>query len=237
MRPRGAGGARFVPRLPLIPLFSLPLPPFRSTDTKEGLETNFATNTLAVFALTEALLPVLRRSSPSRVVVVSSGGQYTEALSLTDMQWKSGSGFSGARQYARDKRRQTALTERWGRDPANAGVFFASCHPGWADTDAVRTSLPQFYESLKPKLRTPEQGADTPTWLAIAPLPKLTTAVPAGTLANGAFWFDRRRVSTHLTSGGTSYPNEVVDTLHKNLEDLVAATLKAAAPAAAAAKA
>ena len=28
---------------------------------------------------------------------------------------------------------------------------------GWADTDAVRTSLPQFYESLKDKLRTPEQ--------------------------------------------------------------------------------
>jgi NAD(P)-dependent dehydrogenase (short-subunit alcohol dehydrogenase family) len=121
------------------------------TETSEGLEANFAVNTLTPFILTEELLPLLRASAPSRAIMVSSGGQYTEELVTKDLQWSKEGGFSGARQYARDKRRQTVLTEHWASLAENSGVVFASMHPGWADTDAVRTSLPQFYDSLKPK--------------------------------------------------------------------------------------
>ncbi len=32
--------------------------------------------------------------------------------------------------------------------------------------DTVQTAMPGFYESLKSKLRSPEQGADTMFWLA-----------------------------------------------------------------------
>jgi len=39
-------------------------------------------------------------------------------------------------------------------------------HPGWADTPAVRTSMPDFYNKMKNKLRTAEEGADTIVWLA-----------------------------------------------------------------------
>jgi dehydrogenase/reductase SDR family protein 12 len=69
------------------------------TETAEGLESNFAVNTMAGFLLTETLLPLLRASAPSRAVFVSSGGQYTESLHLDDMQWKKEGGFNGARQY------------------------------------------------------------------------------------------------------------------------------------------
>lgn len=48
----------------------------RSTST-DGLELSFATNTLGAFALTRQLEPVLKRSSPSRVIFVSSGGMYS----------------------------------------------------------------------------------------------------------------------------------------------------------------
>ena len=40
--------------------------------TAEGIETNFATNHLSGFLLTHLLLPLLRSSTPARVVVVSS---------------------------------------------------------------------------------------------------------------------------------------------------------------------
>lgn len=187
------------------------------TETLEGLEINFATNTLAAFVLTEELLPLLRSSAPSRVVTVSSGGQYTEDLVTDDLQWTS-SGFDGARQYARDKRRQTALTEWWAADPANAGVVFTAMHPGWADTDAVRTSLPDFYNALKDKLRTPEQGADTVFWLC---------CVPAEKLHSGGFYFDRKVTSTHLQMAGTQYEPSKVDELVKRLREVVADVMAA----------
>jgi dehydrogenase/reductase SDR family protein 12 len=101
------------------------------TVTPEGLEANFATNTLAPFALTELLLPLLAKAEPpARVIAVSSGGQYTEELVTQDMQWEKEGGFDGARQYARDKRRQTALTERWAAD--HPKLLFFTMHPGWA---------------------------------------------------------------------------------------------------------
>ena len=48
----------------------------RETST-DGLELSFATNTLGAFHLTRLLEPVLKRSAPSRVIFVSSGGMYT----------------------------------------------------------------------------------------------------------------------------------------------------------------
>jgi len=41
-------------------------------------------------------------------------------------------------------------------------------HPGWADTPAVQSSMPDFHRRFKDKLRTPAEGADTIVWLAIS---------------------------------------------------------------------
>lgn len=62
-------------------------------------------------------------------------------------------------------------------------------HPGWADTPGIAAALPRFRRVMRPLLRTPEQGADTITWLA--------TADPA-LLGTGDFWHDRRRRPEHL---------------------------------------
>ena len=183
---------------------------------------NFATNTLTPFLRTELLLPALRAAAPpGRVVAVSSGGQYTEALVLEDMQWASAGGFDGARQYARDKRRQTALTARWAAQ--HPDVRFFSMHPGWADTDAVRTSLPQFYETLKARLRSPAEGADTVLWLCCAPEAKLRS---------GGFYFDRRQVEDPLPLAWTQYAPERVAELQAALRKLAGLPDEAAPPAA-----
>lgn len=50
----------------------------------------------------------------------------------------------------------------------NPSIFYASAHPGWADTPSVRSALPDFYKRMEGRLRSPEEGADTINWLAIS---------------------------------------------------------------------
>lgn len=90
--------------------------------TAEGVELNFATNTLGTWALTELLLPVLERSAPARVITVSTGGVLSECLEVDDLEWAKGARFDGTRQYARNKRQQVALVERWMEVRAQQGT-------------------------------------------------------------------------------------------------------------------
>ncbi|KAJ3325281.1 Dehydrogenase/reductase SDR member 12, partial [Gonapodya sp. JEL0774] len=66
------------------------LPPAYETNS-DGLETTFAVNSLATYALTNLMLPYLTRSSPEqpgRVVSVSSGGMYNVGLDTSDLNWE-----------------------------------------------------------------------------------------------------------------------------------------------------
>ena len=91
-----------------------------------------------------------------------SGGMLTQKLDLSDMQMEKGT-FDGTMSYASQKRQQVCVTEEWAK--LNPDIHFSTTHPGWADTPAVRSSMPDFYEKMKDKLRTSEQGADCITWL------------------------------------------------------------------------
>ncbi|MBM4781215.1 MAG: SDR family NAD(P)-dependent oxidoreductase [Archangiaceae bacterium] len=155
------------------------------TRTEEGHEVTFATNVLGPYALTEALLPRLVLSK-GRVVTVTSGGMFTQKLDLTTLQGEV-KRFDGVVAYAQTKRAEVILSEQWA--VKHPDVTFSTMHPGWADTPAVRSSLPRFYRFTKGILRTPEQGADTIVWLAVTP--RLTGK-------SGLFWFDRAPVSPHL---------------------------------------
>ena len=55
-------------------------------------------------------------------------------------------------------------------------------HPGWVDTNAVRVSMPDFYSSMKDKLKTADEGADTINYLV---------AEDKNKIENGGFYFDR----------------------------------------------
>lgn len=75
------------------------------TVTDDGLEVNFATNTMGTYILTEGLVPLLKKTSNSRVIIVSSGGMFTSKLNVKDLQTEKGS-FDGTMVYAQNKRQQ-----------------------------------------------------------------------------------------------------------------------------------
>jgi NAD(P)-dependent dehydrogenase (short-subunit alcohol dehydrogenase family) len=160
----------------------------------DGIELSFATNVLGPFLLTTLLIPFLKASAPSRVINVSSGGMYAQRLDVGDLQFER-KAFNGVIAYAQAKRAQVILTELWAEKLAGTGITVNAMHPGWADTPGVRTSIPTFHRLAKKGLRTPEQGADTIIWLAVAESVAGTT---------GRFWFDRRERGTHLLPGTQS---------------------------------
>ena len=121
------------------------------------------------------------------IIILILGGMLTQKLNMDDLNFEKGN-FDGTTAYAQNKRQQIIMTEQYANQYPD--IFWASMHPGWADTPAVRTSMPEFYEKMKDKLRTVEQGADTIIWLACSKSALENT--------NGLFYQDRQPVSTHL---------------------------------------
>ncbi|XP_056416334.1 dehydrogenase/reductase SDR family member 12 isoform X2 [Hyla sarda] len=177
--------------------------------TDDGLEKNFATNVLGTYILTKALLPALEKEDDPRVVTVSSGGMLVQKLDVLDLQFET-STFDGTMAYAQNKRQQVILTEQWAKEYPK--VHFSVMHPGWADTPAVRSSMPDFYEKMKNRLRTEEQGADTVVWLAVSPA--------ATKHASGLFFQDRKPASTHLPLASTRSSSGDEDKLLQILQDM-----------------
>ena len=157
--------------------------------TREGLEQSFALLLLSPYVLTERLFPLLK-AAKGRVINVLSGGMYSQRVCVTDLQ-SSRPPYSGAVSYARAKRGLMIMTELWAEQWRTDGIVVNAMHPGWADTPGVVSSLPVFYRLTRPLLRTPEQGADTITWLA--------GATESGQVS-GHFWLDREQHPTHVFS-------------------------------------
>jgi len=149
------------------------------------------------FLLTGLLLPNLRAAadktlakqqgtepSAARVLTMSSGGMYTEALNVQQLQM-SDANYQGARQYARAKRAQVVLNEIWAEKVPSDQVVFHALHPGWVNTPGITDALPGFSRVLNPLglLRSADEGADTMIWLS---------ADDEALLASGLFWHDRK---------------------------------------------
>ena len=145
---------------------------------------------------------------------------YTQQLDVAALFAGGADPFDGVVQYARTKRAQVVLNGLLAERLSGTGVTFSAMHPGWADTPAVRRSLPRFHALTKGILRTPEEGADTVVWLA---------ASPASGGRSGLFWFDREAVGTTPVPG----TRETEEERGRLWEALVAATgLDPAAPTA-----
>ncbi|MBM3675567.1 MAG: SDR family NAD(P)-dependent oxidoreductase [Actinobacteria bacterium] len=155
--------------------------------TSEGIEHTAASQVVGPFLFTSLLESALRAGS-GRIVWVSSGGMYSQPLSVADLD-PAPADYDGTKAYARAKRAQVVLAEMWAERLLGSGVVVHAMHPGWADTPGVARSLPRFRRIMGPLLRDAQEGADTIVWLLTDDhAPRETT---------GRFWLDRRPRSTH----------------------------------------
>ena len=155
--------------------------------TDEGFEASFATNLLGPFVLTEALRDAGSLAPEGIVINVSSGGMYGSALKLDPMNCTDPDAFDGMAAYAMHKRALVELTRWWNQQWQGAPAVHVM-HPGWADTDGVKSSLPLFRQALQRVLRDADQAADTVLWLAQQRPP-----VPE----KGGIWLDRNLDPEH----------------------------------------
>jgi retinol dehydrogenase-14 len=139
--------------------------------TKDGYEMTFALNHLGYYALTRDLLELLKRSTPSRVVNVSSGAQAMGRLNFDDLQQEQR--FSGQQAYNNSKLANVMFTFELARKLQGTGVTATCLHPGVVATNFGKDNPTTFLKILiavaGPFMLTPEQGADTAVWLASSP--------------------------------------------------------------------
>ena len=153
--------------------------------TPDDLEQTFALNHLAPFLLTNLLLDRLKAGGPARVVTVSSGAQAAGRIMFDDLQ--SARTYSGQRAYSQSKLANVMFTNELARRVAGTGVTANSVHPGVVRTnfgaEDQAWSFAVISRVIRPLLKTPAQGAQTPIYLASSPEVKGVT---------GQFFVNRR---------------------------------------------
>jgi NAD(P)-dependent dehydrogenase (short-subunit alcohol dehydrogenase family) len=106
-------------------------------ESRDGFELRFAVNYLAGYLLTHLLLDLLRSSTPSRIVNVSSAGQWP--IDFDDVMLTRG--YSGVRAYCQSKLAQVMFTFDIAEELRDAGVSANCLHPAtYMPTNMVRAS-------------------------------------------------------------------------------------------------
>jgi dehydrogenase/reductase SDR family protein 12 len=159
--------------------------------SKEGNELSFATNLLNHYVLTTALLERGLLADDATIINMSSGGMYNVPLAINQLNILEPENHDGVLAYAYQKRAQVVLNAWWRRQYADTELDFYVMHPGWVDTEGVKTSLPAFRALFQHVLRNADEGADTALWLAAERPPQKD---------DDSIWFDRREKSAHLGS-------------------------------------
>jgi NAD(P)-dependent dehydrogenase (short-subunit alcohol dehydrogenase family) len=141
----------------------------KPVSTSEGRDRVLATNLLSPFVLTRALLPVLRRGAPSRVVNV--GSSTSDRASLDPDHLVLGNRWGMQRAYSQSKLALMMTTFALAKRLEGSGVTANVVHPGLVATRLVRTGgiIGLVWRALAPIALSEEEGADTVLYVSLAP--------------------------------------------------------------------
>jgi NAD(P)-dependent dehydrogenase (short-subunit alcohol dehydrogenase family) len=148
--------------------------------TKDGFETQFGTNHLGHFLLTELLLPALKAQGASRIVNLSScfhdqAMGREGRIDFEDLNFE-GRKYDGWEAYAQSKLANLLHSKQLSVRLAGTGVTAVSVHPGWVRTNLIRGSMPVWVQDylLRPFFNLagmiePWEGAQSTLFALLSP--------------------------------------------------------------------
>ena len=139
---------------------------FKRRESKDGIENIFATNYLAPFLMTNLLLDLLKKTSPSRIINVTSGMHYG-TINFDDIEFKEK--FSGAKAYRQSKLGLILFTRILAKKLKGTGVTVNTAHPGMNKTDLGRDAGGFSKMIFKMMGKDPSIVAETSIYLASSP--------------------------------------------------------------------
>src|SRR5918994_3925358 len=140
----------------------------RRWETADGIEGTLAVTHLAPVLLTNLLLPVLQKSTPSRIVNVSSWSHRLARLNLDDLQMREH--YSPRAAYSRAKLINLLWTYELARRLEGTGVTVNLADPGGASTEMTRSeAIPWVFRTINRlgrKVMTTEKAVRVSIYLA-----------------------------------------------------------------------
>nr|XP_057913629.1 retinol dehydrogenase 14b [Doryrhamphus excisus] len=142
--------------------------------TEEGFEMQLGVNHLGHFLLTHLLLDLLKRSAPSRIVVVSSKLYKYGHINFDDLN--SENNYDKAFCYSQSKLANLLFTLELAQRLEGTGVTVNALTPGIVRTGLGRhvhipfLAKPLFSLASMVFFKTPLEGAQTPLYLACSPV-------------------------------------------------------------------
>jgi len=130
--------------------------PRSRTETPEGIEMQWATNVLGYYWMTHYFAPHMKEQKDARIVNVAS--YWAGGLNFSDLEFKSRY-YNNDDAYRQSKQADRMLAAGFAGRLKEDGIAVNACHPG--DVISKVSSDLGFRGS-----QTPEEGADTPVWLA-----------------------------------------------------------------------
>jgi NAD(P)-dependent dehydrogenase (short-subunit alcohol dehydrogenase family) len=130
--------------------------PRKRQETPEGIECQFATNVLGYYWMMHYFEEQLANSAPARVINTAS--YWAGDLDLQDLEFKHRR-YDNGHAYRQSKQANRMLTAAFAAQWKASGVTVNACHPGDVNSKLSNDLGFGGHES-------PDQGADTPVWLA-----------------------------------------------------------------------
>ena len=130
--------------------------PRARTETPDGIEMQWATNVLGYYRMIRYLSPHMKEQKDARIVNVAS--YWAGGLNFNDLEFKTRY-YDNDEAYRQSKQANRMLSAGYAVKLKSDRITVNACHPG----DVVsKVSSDLGYGGSE----TPEQGADTPVWLA-----------------------------------------------------------------------
>ena len=135
------------------------------TISLDGFEMNFAVHVLGPFLLTNLLLDILKKSAPSRIIIVASAAHKRAKIDFQDLQSENKK-YRLFSAYGISKLAEILFTYELSRKLEGTKVTANAVHPGVVATNLGRDQSKFSQWFAKKFFKSPEEGAQTSIYLA-----------------------------------------------------------------------